>query len=152
MAENLPIKHSLSEAIHNSSISKIDIQSQHPTYPLEDIDQERLFEITSPKTDQSQNRPVPKQTRSVPDHTSTTLDRITSISDQSKIRSLPNLTCPTLFRTRAVPDPKNVKSLFRLVWVRRLGQHSIDVHQVGLPRTNDRLMVRHILLLINGSL
>ena len=42
MAENLPIKHSLSEAIHNSSISKIDIQSQHPTYPLEDIDQERI--------------------------------------------------------------------------------------------------------------
>ena len=50
MAENLPIKHSLSEAIHNSSISKIDIQSQHPTYPLEDIDQERLFENqTSPR-------------------------------------------------------------------------------------------------------
>ena len=61
MAENLPIKHSLSEAIHNSSISKIDVQSQHPTYPLEDIDQERLFEIriqtiTSAKTDQVSNQ------------------------------------------------------------------------------------------------
>ena len=59
MAENLPIKHSLSEAIHNSSISKIDVQSQHPTYPLEDIDQERLFEIriqTSVKTDQVSNQ------------------------------------------------------------------------------------------------
>lgn len=61
MAENLPIKHSLSEAIHNSSISKIDVQSQHPTYPLEDIDQERLFEIriqtiTSDKTDQVSNQ------------------------------------------------------------------------------------------------
>jgi len=42
VAENLPIKHSLSEAIHNSSISKIDVQSQHPTYPLEDIDQTRM--------------------------------------------------------------------------------------------------------------
>ena len=59
MSENLPIKHSLSEAIHNSSISKIDVQSQHPTYPLEDIDQERLFEIriqTSVKTDQVSNQ------------------------------------------------------------------------------------------------
>ena len=61
MAENLPIKHSLSEAIHNSSISKIDVQSQHPTYPLEDIDQERLFEIrfqtiTIAKTDQVSNQ------------------------------------------------------------------------------------------------
>ena len=47
VAENLPIKHSLSEAIHNSSISKIDIQSQHQTYQHEDIDQERLLEPKS---------------------------------------------------------------------------------------------------------
>ena len=62
VAENLPIKHSLSEAIHNSSISKIDIQSQHPTYPLEDIDQDRLWD-TRPVPDQYQTRtrPVPDQ-------------------------------------------------------------------------------------------
>ena len=90
MAENLPIKHSLSEAIHNSSISKIDVQSQHPTYPLEDIDQERLFEIKiqtitrlnseekflllgiPPNYNQCQNRPGFK-----PGRTSTKPDRIT---------------------------------------------------------------------------
>ena len=99
MAENLPIKHSLSEAIHNSSISKIDIQSQHPTYPLEDIDQEKLFEIrkpnskstiTSSKTDQFQTKPdqsqitlVPKQIVSLANKTRLVLDPITSKLDLS---------------------------------------------------------------------
>ena len=103
MAENLPIKHSLSEAIHNSSISKIDIQSQHPTYPLEDIDQERLLKTrsvpnqTGPRPDRSQITQV--QTRPVPDHTKACPDSYGS-ADRDNISS----TCIKLDCSKPMTD------------------------------------------------
>ena len=111
MAENLPIKHSLSEAIHNSSISKIDVQSQHPTYPLEDIDQERLFEIriqtiTSDKTDQVSN------------HHSKIYDQNQISPDDFKPISGPHSNVNPSYRTSSRPGPVQTRGGQIAVWPR----------------------------------